>query len=47
MNNKTIANKVKAAGKEGRSYKTYRIDDVERTVILGEPTHWFWNQLIR
>ena len=46
MNNETIANKVKAAGKEGRSYKTYRIDDVEGTVILGETTHWFWNQLI-
>lgn len=46
MNNETIANKVKAAGKEGRSYKTYRIDDVEGTVILGETGNWFWNQLI-
>lgn len=46
MNNETIANKVKAAGKEGRSYKTYRIDDAEGTVTLGETNNWFWNQLI-
>ena len=46
MNNETIANKVKAAGKEGRSYKTYRIDDAEGTVTLGETNYWFWNQLI-
>ena len=46
MNNETIANKVKAAGKEGRSYKTYRIDDVDGTVTLGETSYWFWNQLI-
>ena len=46
MNNETIANKVKAAGKEGRSYKSYRIDDTDGTVTLGETTFWFWNQLI-
>lgn len=46
MNNETIANKVKAAGKEGRSYKTYRIDDEEGTVTLGETNYWFWNQII-
>lgn len=46
MCNETIANKVKAAGKEGRSYKSYRIDDTDGTVTLGETTFWFWNQLI-
>ena len=46
MNNETIANKVKAAGKEGRSYKTYQINDIEGTVTLGETNYWFWNQLI-
>lgn len=46
MINETIANKVKAAGKEGRSYKSYRIDDTDGTVTLGETTLWFWNQLV-
>lgn len=46
MNNETIANKVKAAGKEGRTYKSYQINDIEGTVILGETSYWFWNQLI-
>lgn len=45
MQNETIANKVKAAGKEGKQYAIYTIED-NGTVILGETKHRFWNQLI-
>ena len=45
MQNETIANKVKAAGKEGKQYAIYTIED-NGTVILGETKHKFWNQLI-
>jgi len=45
MQNETIANKVKAAGKEGKQYAIYTIAD-DGTVVLGETTHRFWNQLI-
>jgi len=46
MLNETIDNKVKSAGKKGRSYKTCRIDGSDGTVTLGETSCWFWNQLI-
>lgn len=45
MQNETIANKVKAAGKEGRQYTIYTIDD-DGTITLGETKYKFWNQLI-
>lgn len=45
MQNETIANKVKAAGKEGRQYTIYTISS-DGTVTLGETKHRFWNQLI-
>lgn len=45
MQNETIANKVKAAGKEGKQYAIYTISD-DGTVILGETKNGFWNQLI-
>jgi hypothetical protein len=45
MQNETIANKVKAAGKEGKQYAIYTIED-SGNVILGETKSKFWNQLI-
>lgn len=45
MQNETIANKVKAAGKEGKQYAIYTITD-KGNIILGETKHKFWNQLI-
>jgi hypothetical protein len=45
MQNETIANKVKAAGKEGKQYAIYTIED-DGSIILGETKHKFWNQLI-
>ena len=45
MQNETIANKVKAAGKEGKQYAIYTISD-DGTVVLGETKNRFWNQLI-
>lgn len=46
MHNETIVNKVKAAGKEGRTYASYQIDDRDGSVTLGETKSWFWNRLI-
>lgn len=45
MQNETIANKVKSAGKEGKQYAIYTIED-DGSVILGETKYKFWNQLI-
>ena len=45
MQNGTIANKVKAAGKKGKQYAIYTIND-DGTIILGETKNRFWNQLI-
>lgn len=45
MLNEHIAGKVKLAGKEGRSYKTFRVND-NGIISLGETNYWFWNQLI-
>lgn len=45
MQNETVANKVKAAGKEGKQYAIYTIDSSGK-VILGETKNRFWNQLI-
>lgn len=45
MQNETIANKVKAAGKEGKQYAIYTIAD-DGSVTLGETKYRFWNQLI-
>ena len=45
MLNEQIAEKVKSAGKEGRSYKTFRVND-NGIISLGETNYWFWNQLI-
>lgn len=41
----TIRNKVLAAGETGKTYISMKIRD-DGTVIIGETTHWFWNQLI-
>jgi len=45
MLNEHVAEKVKSAGKEGRSYKTFRVND-NGIISLGETNYWFWNQLI-
>lgn len=45
MLNEHIAEKVKSAGKEGRSYKTFRVNG-NGIISLGETNYWFWNQLI-
>lgn len=45
MLNEQVAEKVKSAGKEGRSYKTFRVND-NGIISLGETNYWFWNQLI-
>lgn len=45
MQNEQIANKVKAAGKKGKSYSIYTIND-DGTVILGETKYRWWNQFI-
>lgn len=45
MQNETIANKVKAAGKEGKQYAIYTIAD-NGSVTLGETKYPFWNRLI-
>jgi len=45
MQNETIANKVKAAGKEGKQYAIYTIAD-DGNVTLGETKYPFWNRLI-
>lgn len=45
MRNETIANKVKAAGKEGKSYVIYSFED-NGSIILGETKYKFWNNLI-
>ena len=45
MQNETIANKVKAAGKEGKQYAIYTIAD-DGNVTLGETKYPFWNHLI-
>lgn len=45
MENETIANKVKAAGKEGKQYAIYTIVD-NGSVILGETKYTWWNRLI-
>lgn len=45
MQNETIANKVKAAGKEGKSYAIYTING-DGSITLGETKYRFWNQLI-
>lgn len=45
MQNETIANKVKSAGKEGKQYAIYTINK-DGSLTLGETKHRFWNQLI-
>ena len=45
MLNKHIAERVKSSGKEGKSYKTFRVND-NGIISLGETNNWFWNQLI-
>jgi hypothetical protein len=41
----TIRTKVLTAGETGKTYVSMKIRD-NGTVIIGETTHWFWNQLI-
>lgn len=41
----TIRTKVLTAGETGKTYVSMKIRD-NGMVILGETTHWFWNQLI-
>ena len=45
MQNETIANKVKSAGIEGKSYAIYSIHK-NGNITLGETKYRFWNQLI-
>jgi hypothetical protein len=45
MKNTEIAQKVQAKGKEGKSYAICTIKD-DGTVILGETSFKFWNQLV-
>lgn len=45
LQNETIANKVKAAGKEGKTYVIYTINS-DGSVTLGETKYRFWNQII-
>lgn len=41
----SIRKKVLTAGETGKTYVSMKIRD-DGTVIIGETTHWFWNQLI-
>ena len=45
MLNETVAEKVKSAGGEGKSYAIFRVCD-DGTVVLGETRFEFWNRLI-
>lgn len=45
MSNETIANKVRSAGKEGKSYAIVDFHDTGE-VVLGETRYHFWNRLI-
>lgn len=45
LQNVTIANKMKAAGKEGKTYVIYTINS-DGSATLGETKYRFWNQLI-
>ena len=45
MLNETVAEKVKSAGGEGKSYAIFRVCD-NGTVVLGETRFEFWNRLI-
>lgn len=45
MKNETVAEKVKAAGGEGKSYAIFKVCD-DGIVILGETRFDFWNRLI-
>lgn len=45
MKNKIVADKVKAAGEEGKSYAIFKACN-NGTVVLGETRFDFWNRLI-
>ncbi len=46
MEDETIANKVKSAGEEGKTYVIYSVKDSGK-IVLGETTNRFWNRLIK
>ena len=46
MENETVAEKVKAAGDEGKSYAIYKVCEKSGNIILGETRYEFWNRLI-
>ena len=46
MDNETVAEKVKAAGDEGKSYAIYKVCEKSGNIILGETRYEFWNRLI-
>jgi len=46
MLNETVAEKVKSAGGEGKSYEIFEVCD-NGNVILGETRFKFWNRLIK
>ena len=45
MSEPPIYDKVVASGKTGKTYVSIKIEN-DGTVILGETSYWFWNQLI-
>lgn len=46
MEDETIANKVKSAGEEGKTYVIYSVKDSGK-IVLGETPNRFWNRLIK
>ena len=45
MCEEAIRNKILESGETGKTYVSVKIKD-NGVVIIGETTHWFWNQLI-
>lgn len=46
MLDETIAEKVKSAGGEGKSFEIFEVDDTTGTITLGVTRFRWWNQLI-
>ena len=47
MLDETIAEKVKSAGGEGKSFEIFEVDDTTGMIILGVTRFKWWNQLIK